>query len=1084
MSPTQSITGRLRSGSKSSGALSRANSTRSKPETIDGEAFPNLSSLSGSFLSRNGPGKGSVRSVRSLQSVHSIQSNRSGPVPLAEIVEMEPPKALTMAAMDEADRTAPKLEDLADDDDSILARAHQHVEPDATDIEVAEGETHHLRIDFDRTPVMDDSAESYWDNHEGTNLQVRNFANPPSARIQDGYDSPDQEQHEASGNHDSDDEENVFADFDGMHCDPDTVAELFPHHPEEEEYHKPPQRNPQMRRPPAARPQSYFDPETNQQMLYYPARVPAMLNLPPKLGKGLKAAEAARQARRSQVLSQMPKAARESRFWLPDPLESEAPTNLMGDDRPISSQQSTAHGQDADFVQALAALEGPGPETPQDPLDEQHLRRPPKLGDGGARQSRINLSELPPQLRASVFFDMPAQSVPSIVVQNGSATATLDSILDAAAAAPVNAFTDHAFAGHLGSEVYGPDRRNNRKSQLMLTDVGNDKSRRLTKSTAALVVPEVAKRKSVWSLLPGRKSKSSVNLLNAQEEDARSKRSGSGQGDSDSLSDVDEHSALAPDDQERSTASDDEQLYNGPPTTLLAELQMRKRQHEMRTKNPLHQGNALHSTLLELDAVAQVEARKRDKKEINLAWNGDTPEEASDEDEDVPLGLLAAKKQLGPNATELDMAVMTQEINRPLGLMERRDMDDNEPLSRRRDRLQGRPVPVSMYLQPGGNGTRLTVLGGSNSGPVSPRLMQPVSPALSGTSQPQSTTTPEEVEGETLGERMRRLRAQEDGDNPLPRARPISRGFSEELLAEFGTPEEPEKDKGKGKENAAPVVEEEETLGQRRRRLQAEREAREKEMGIRAVSGDEQQQPTISKRMSMADVLGSNPLEGPEGRMDPREAERLRRGDETVRAGREQHAKLAAFRSQMPAHLGDPSAGQVRSGGYASGRFNDGVGGLLGPGGHQQQQMSRNQHIRASMSMSQLGHYNQGPQHVQSSTHLVGAAGNYGPQPEGLNPVFAKSNPFGNGYNGGFLQNPQFQQPQPFVSGTLLAPVAVGGGYGVGGGYAQTAYGGGVGYAPSVMPGYAPNAGGMQMPMMGGQAPRTDRVERWRQSIR
>lgn len=1082
MSPTQSITGRLRSASKSSGALSRANSTRSKPETIDGEAFPNLSSLSGSLLSRNGPGQGSVRSVRSMQSVHSVHSNRSGPVSLAEIVEMEPPSALTLAAMEEADRTAPRLEDLGDDEDAILTRAHQQVEPDATDIEVIQESTRDSREDLDRTPMLDHSYDSYWDNHEESSTQLRDPANPPSARIRDEDELPMAQQHAASGTPESIDDENMFADFDGMHCDPDKVAENFPYHPDEHQYPKPSQREPQMRRPPPARPQSYFDPETNQQMLYYPARVPAMLNLPPKLGKGMKAAQAARAARRSQVLSQMPKTARESRFWLPDPLENEAPMNLMGDDRTTSSQHSS--NRDLGSDNALAALEGPnsmapGGFSPQDPSEPQQLRRPAKLANSGARQSRMNLSELPPQLRASVFFDMPSET-PKIEVKNGSAMDTLDSILDAAASAPVSAFTDHAFAGHLGSEVYGRDKKKNRKSQIPLAeDNGDGKGHKVANGTATLAVPEAEKRKSVWSLLSGRsKSRSNVNLLNAQEDDARSRRSGSGREDNDSSSDVDEHSALAPNDGGASD-SDDEQLYTGPPTTLLAELQMRKQQHKNRTKNPLHQGKGLHSTLLELDAVAQMGARQRQKKKINLAWAADSAEPETDEDEDVPLGLLAAKKQLGPDATDRDLAIAAQEMNRPLGLMEKRDLDDNEPLSRRRDRLQGKPVPVSMYLQPGGNATRLSVTPGSNSRPVSPRLLRPVSPAVSGISQ---NAAEDEVEGETLGERMRRLRAKEDGDHPLPKARPVSTTFSEELLGQLGLDEDPEKDKGKEKEGAAPVAEEEETLGQRRRRLQAEREAREQEMGIRVVAS-EGQKTALSKRMNMADVLGANPLEGPQGRIDPREAERRRRQEEATRAAREQEAKLRAFRSQLPLQMDDPSGGVVKPGGYANGRFNDSMGGQSGPG----QQMSRNQHLRASMSVGQLGHFNQ--PRAASGMNLVGAAGAYGNPnvgPDGLNPIFHNARPFGNGYTGGFLQQPQFQQPGPFVSGSLLAAGgygAFGGGIGGAGGYAsnQTAYGAGVGYANGMPTGYGMQVGAM--PMVGGKPP-ADRVESWRQSIR
>lgn len=1094
MSPTQSITGRLRSASKSSGVLSRANSTRSKPETLDGEAFPNLSA--GSFLSRTDAGHGSVRSVRSarsvrsLQSVHSAHSSNSNPaVPasLAEIVEQDPPTTLTLDAMDEADsRAVPRLDDLADDDEAILARAHQLVEPDATDIEVADHFAEQSREERDRTPMLGDTpSSSYWNTHEEPQGQRHSPTNPsPAAHFRDEDQPSAEDHHDGAESHKSDNEDDMFADFDGMHCDPDSVAEQFPFHPEEEEEDDeeqgPAQRQPQARRrPAAARPKSYFDPETNQEMLYYPAPVPAMLNLPPKLGKGQKAAQAARNMRRSQVLSQMPKAARESRLWLPDPLENGGSSNLMGDEPSAGSHHSGSRGEDGP-EHALDALEGGHADASMEPPELQHLRRPRKLGED-ARKSRGNLSQLPPQLRASVFFDLPAES-PKIVVKNGSAMDTLDSILDAAAAAPVNAFTDHAWAGHLGSEVYGQEKKK-RQSQLTLAPGdGITKNNRLSKSTATLAVAEPEKRKSVWSLLPGRgKSRSHVNLLEVQEEDTRSRLSGSGGGDNDSNSDVDEHSALAPDDQEKSDDEEVEEQFTGPPTTLLAELQMRKQQQKNRTRNPLHYGDTLHSTLLERDAVAQVEARQRQQKKVNLAWATDSPDAESEDDEDVPLGILAAQKQLGPNPTERDVALAMQELNRPLGLMEKRELDDNEPLARRRDRLQGKPVSTSIYLQPGATGTRLAVVPGNSRSP-SPRRMPRLSPSTSAKNLNAAHSGDEdEVEGETLGERMKRLRAKEEGESHLPRARPISRTFSEELLGEFGVDEEADKDKGKGTENAVPVIEEEETLGQRRRRLQAEREAREKEMATRAVSGSSQK---VSKRMDMANVLAANPLEGPQGRIDPREAERLRKEEESIRVAREQESRMRAFRSQMPQALNDPRAGVVQPGGFAAGKFNDGWGGHSGPGS---QAMGRNQQLRASMSMGQLGPYGHG-----QATNLVGAAGHYGnPQagPDGLNPVFAKPNTFGRGYSGGFLQQPQFQEPSPFIGGSLLASGsmggmgAYGGGVGAAGGYPvnQTAYGAGVGFANPMQMGYGMQMGGM--PMVAGQR-QTDRVESWRQSIR
>lgn len=1094
MSPSNSLSSRLRSSSKGAGPLSRASSTRSRSEQAEGEGFP--------VLSRTGPGRDSMRSVH---------SNRSAPLSLAEITEMEPPSALTHEAMEEVDQGAVKGSDAEDEEAAILARAYQHVEPDATDIEVDMDRASFVEEDWVKTPVVGHSAaaETYWEDHEQPSLQLHNPQDPPSTR--DSYQPPvEQRPPPTSHTSDPDNETDAFADFDGMHCDPDTVAEQFPFNPEESEYQPPVQRRSRMMQPPPVRPQSYFDPETNQQMLFYPARVPAMLNLPPKLGKGNKNTE--RNVRRSQILSQMPQTARESRSWLPDPLESEdAGTHFMGEDRPTSSQYSGIKGKGPE--QALANLgENVEVTTPAVERQNEHpltpeplnLRRPAKLTD--KRISRQALSELPPQLRASAFFELPRQA-PKIEMKDGSAIATLDSILDASASAPVHAFTDHAFAGPLGSEVYGLDgKKGNRKSKLVLSsDASGDGAEKTDKGLAkGLAPPVLTKPKSMFSMF-GRKSKSST----PKDEDSRSRISGSANEDRDS-DDADEHSALAPSINEGS--DDEEGDFDGKPTTLLAELQLRKMQHKNRTRGA-HQKypNGLHSTLLELDAVAQVEASARKGKKVNLAWTADTEEPESDDDEDVPLGLLAAKKRMGPDATERDVAIAAAEINRPLGLMEKREMEDNEPLSRRRDRLQGRPMAASMYLQPGSSGTRMTLGPGDANGSRFLRPMnssgslRPVSPLNGSGSHSRNgsmnSQTPDvEVEGETLGERMKRLRANDD-DNPLPSARPVSMAFTSELMSQFGDLDEDKEkeaaDKGKGKENAAPLNEEEETLGQRRRRLQAEREAREQEM----ASGGNADDGPVERRHNLASVLNAAPLNSAMGRMDPREAERRRKEVEGTRAQREADAKMAAFRAKVPTTLGDPKGGRVKSGGYMGGKFNDNAGGTIGLGlGLGQGHGHRQSHgVRPSASMGQMGQMGQLSQQQvyagmngqnswanRSSANLIGAAGSYGNPnmgPHGQqNAMFVSQNSFGMGHNGGLLQQMQPQQPSPFANGSLLAMggygggAAFGGGIGAAGGYAvnQTAYGAGVSYA-------APNG------MMFQQQPQTqahlDQVERWRQSI-
>ncbi|KFY21408.1 hypothetical protein V493_07418 [Pseudogymnoascus sp. VKM F-4281 (FW-2241)] len=198
-------------------------------------------------------------------------------------------------------------------------------------------------------------------------------------------------------------------------------------------------------------------------------------------------------------------------------------------------------------------------------------------------------------------------------------------------------------------------------------------------------------------------------------------------------------------------------MYSGAPTTLLAELQLRKQHAKTRTQHPPQPAGS-RSTLLELDAVALVETKARQQKRVTLAWQDPHPSiaAAEEEDDDVPLGVLFPGQAL----QQLDRA------SRPMGLMERRELEDNEPLSQRRERLLGR--------------------GGLQREPL-----------RRGTPEP-GHATPEPAED----------------TNRLPNARPVSGAFSLELLHQFGDPAAAQEEE-----------EEEETLGQRRRRLLAEREA-------------------------------------------------------------------------------------------------------------------------------------------------------------------------------------------------------------------------------------------------------------------
>jgi hypothetical protein len=526
--------------------------------------------------------------------------------------------------------------------------------------------------------------------------------------------------------------------------------------------------------------------------------------------------------------------------------------------------------------------------------------------------------------------------VPTIQLKNGSATSTLDDILNASAKAPVSAFTDHAFAGSLGAEVYGTERK--RKSHM--------------KRASTTEPMEPKNRGSIFHL----RKPSALSRHSSSQGERR---------DTDTAEQDEERRPLSssingepvPEGEDEEQESEEETTYDGPPTTLLAELQIRKKQQKLRTR-PITSAfpNGMHSTLLELDKVAEVERRARKGKRVNLAWEDPNADLGGEEsDEDTPLALLLATKGQNKGQNKGLIEAMA-EVTRPPGLMERREMEDNEPLSVRRNRLQVREgVPTQ----------RMTLARGLTS----------MSGALAAPNPQLRVVTPEadEIEGETLGDRKNRLKARDD-DNPLPQARPVSSAFSAELLSQLGDAfktEEGEKrdsDRGGAKNSALPT-EEEETLGQRRRRLQAEREAREREIARAQLTGGRiSVSPQLRKRHSLADVLGAHGNKAVSS--DPRtDAERAKQ-EEAARYKRDQEQKFATLRNQMPSNLSAPNL--VKPGGFMSGRFNDGTGGGFG-------------HPRDSMVMSGFAGNSAIPNPAKQASvmgnafRVGGAMSSYGP---------------------------------------------------------------------------------------------------------
>ncbi|ETI26790.1 hypothetical protein G647_10235 [Cladophialophora carrionii CBS 160.54] len=477
--------------------------------------------------------------------------------------------------------------------------------------------------------------------------------------------------------------------------------------------------------PPLARDsKAYREPQPGERMIYYPAPVPVMLNLPQRLSR-MDISE--REKRRLQALSTVPDDFRKSAAWLGD--------------------------------QDLAKL--PGPNT---------------------------ALKLPPQLRASAFFDQPSVTK-DLQLKNGSAVQTLDSILDAAAYAPVSAFTDHPIAGQVGKEVYGPDASPRKSMQL---DGVKAKKR----------------RSSISTMLKTRRSSTGLSAAGL----TRSKSRGSQNLDAEDHTSGDEleraaAESISPDADEIPDDEEDKDVappgFSTAPTTLLAELQMRKEQQKLRNRTAADAfPNGMHSTLLELDAVTQLQQKARKTKHVTLAWEDhDEADKQNFDDDDIPLGVLFPGKD------------RTDHLNahRPVGLMEKREMEDNEPLSHRRARLRGEP-PQSAKSE-----TKSQV--GEESRP-------PVLGEVPGLSE---EPLPEDEE-ETLAQRAARIK--------LEKEKGTGGHFADEVASQLGISI---KNDGPSPSKTPDV---EETLAERRKRL--------KEGG----AGD----PRLRSMHSMADILQAHPV--------------------------------------------------------------------------------------------------------------------------------------------------------------------------------------------------------------------------------
>ncbi|KAI9882663.1 MAG: hypothetical protein M1823_005589 [Watsoniomyces obsoletus] len=345
----------------------------------------------------------------------------------------------------------------------------------------------------------------------------------------------------------------------------------------------------------------------NEGMIYYPAPVPTVIKLPQRLSKLPPAVS--RDDRRSQVLEQL----------------------LPGDrQRPAQLGPPNAEGQ-----YDVAA--------PPETLQQRRSLEPGRT-----------LETLPPQLRASAYFDHPSFRQ-DVTVKEDSAVATLESILDASTNAPVGAFTDHPMMSRNQRPVtsYEPGARKSfyslkpdvgmrNRSTEMLGDyrgsspslmLGNEGPSHSRSSSASHNIPKHDGGQDDPSPSPDNRSSMHLDTVGV-------------------LDDAD-HPDLEAEIPEEMLGQNERYTQ---PTTLLAELQIRKEHQRQRNKTAATAfPNGMRATLLELDAVAEVQKASRKFKRVPLAWEeprGAEDGPPGDDDEEVPLGVLVPGAKSRPPEQE------------------------------------------------------------------------------------------------------------------------------------------------------------------------------------------------------------------------------------------------------------------------------------------------------------------------------------------------------------------------------------------------------------------------------------------------
>jgi len=516
--------------------------------------------------------------------------------------------------------------------------------------------------------------------------------------------------------------------------------------------------------------------------------------------------------------------------------------------------------------------------------NNRHSRLQPGMFDSaaGLASARDNMN-LNPHLRASLFFDGKPALTAGLGLTDGSATKTLDKILDAAATAPLDAFTDHPIVGKLGDEVYGQP-EDGRRSRAATDTLANRrsvpnvlqpmqayKSRAVSALSYPYTVDEVGDRDAEH----GVEQTPLSHLDNSEGDDDGYFRRGEDDAERDhdhEYYDEEYGAGGQPEEEQLSwTTPYDAALINGKPTTLLAELQLRKAEQKTRTRTAATAfPNGMHSTLLQLDAVAQHQQRARQLRQVRLAWEDPTGAgdgmgggRDDDEDEDVPLGMLlpGARRPRGglqppvPRGRTPDPRSLIGEEDEERE--EGEEEEEEETLGERKERLAreaGMRKRDSMYtLDLPGLEKDVECIENEEEETLRHRQarVKRASGSIDGLGRPESRVLSSEFASETMtqlgtvdkdeeeSKRASQNSKEEDARGRGPsrlKGRRRSRGASQDLGRMLGD----------NRSNSQFEAPEEETLGQRRRRLQMEKAQKEEV---------EQLHQHIRRTSSSADLL-------------------------------------------------------------------------------------------------------------------------------------------------------------------------------------------------------------------------------------